>query len=161
MRSNVAATLAVFAIAPLVEALTTSGSLETSYVTEYYDDCPSSNATATGTVTSTYCSSCTTKKPSGFGNTTIARITTLTTYTTAYLDVCPTGTIFQDLHHHRALQQPQSASSDQLRPSRICHNHDRLPHLRRDSYSYRAHNPCFYQSWTRWSAGWKSCQGHW
>lgn len=95
MRLNIAAALAVFAIAPLVEALATSRSPETSlYVTEYYDDCPYSTATATGTVTSTSCFSCT-KKTSGFGNTTIARITTLTTYSTVFLDICPTGTVFR------------------------------------------------------------------
>lgn len=106
MRSNIAATLAVFAIAPLVD---TSGSLRTSYVTEYYDDCPYSNATATGTITSTYCSSCT-KKPSSFGNTTIARITTLTTYTTVYLDIFPTGTIFKTYtitEPYSSLNQPR------------------------------------------------------
>lgn len=41
MRSNIAAALAVFAIAPLFEALATSGSSATlSYVTEYYDELP-------------------------------------------------------------------------------------------------------------------------
>lgn len=95
MKPNIAFALAVFAIAPLVEALATSGFPKTtSYVTEYYDDCPSSTANATRTVASTSCFSCT-KKPSGFGNTTITQIATLTTYTTVFLDICPTGTVLK------------------------------------------------------------------
>lgn len=100
MRSNIAAALALFAaIAPLLEALATSGfPATTSYVTEYYDDCPTSTAgrtaNATGTVAGTSYFSYT-KKPSSFDYTTIAQITTLTTYITVFLDICPTGTIFK------------------------------------------------------------------